>query len=177
MHINRLYIDGFKRLMDFEFELDPSLNVIVGDNETGKSSVLEAMALVLTGLYDGRLIRYAIDPYLFNMQTVAEYFQKRRSGQNAEPPRVLIEAYLQSDGNDPDIARLEGMNNTKNQNYPGLALTIEIDSYVEELTEYARDDSNPIVLPVEFYRVRWESFAGSPVVPRKLPFTVRWPDL
>ncbi len=171
MHITRVYIDGFKRLTSFTLELNDKLNVIVGDNETGKSSVLEAIGLVLSGQYDGRLIQYAIDPYLFNVATVAEYFQKRRNGENAAPPRVLIEAYFQSDGEDPGIAKLQGTNNTKSEDCSGLVLTIEVDSaYVEDLKEYASDDTNPVVLPVEFYRVTWRSFSGDGVTLRKLPF-------
>ncbi len=171
MYINRVYIDGFKRLTDFELELDPSLNVIVGDNETGKSSVLEAIGLALTGLYDGRLIQYAIEPYLFNVATVAEYFQKRRSGENLSAPQILIEAYLQSDDNSPELAKLKGTNNSKSDDCPGLKLTIEVDSaHLEGLKDYASDDSNPEVLPVEFYRVTWRSFAGNGVTVRNLPF-------
>ena len=126
MHVTRIYIDGFKRLTKFDLELNPSLNVIVGDNETGKSTVLEAIGLVLTGQYDGRLIKYAIDPYLFNAEAVAEFFQKQREGENVSPPQVLIEAYLDNDAHDPALARLEGMNNTKSENGPGLVLTIEV---------------------------------------------------
>ena len=73
--ITRIHIVGFKRFTDFDLELNPTFNVIVGDNETGKSSVLEAIGLVLTGQYDGRLVQYAIDPYFFNATIVASFFQ------------------------------------------------------------------------------------------------------
>ena len=83
----------------------------------------------------------------------------------------MIEAYLESTGEDPDLAKLKGENNTKGEDCPGLALTIEVDSdHVESLKEYAADDSNPIVLPVEFFRVTWRSFSGDGVTLRKLPF-------
>lgn len=171
MHINRAYINGFKRLMDFELELNSSLNVIVGDNETGKSSVLEAIGLVLTGQYDGRLIQYAIDPYLFNVATVSGYFQKRRNGENLSAPHIMIEVYLQSDDNSSTLAQLKGTNNSKSEDCPGLALSIEVDSdHVQALKDYASDNSNPTVLPVEFYRVTWRSFAGNGVTLRNLPF-------
>lgn len=62
MRITRIHIEGFKRFTQFDLELNTTFNVIVGDNETGKSSLLEALALVLTSQYDGRLIQYAIDP-------------------------------------------------------------------------------------------------------------------
>ncbi len=171
MHISRVVIHGFKRLTNFELELTESLNIIVGDNETGKSSVLEAIGLVLTGQYDGRLIQYAIDPYLFNAPTVAAFFKKRLNGEHASPPRILIEAYLHDDSGDTDVAKLKGTNNKRNEDCPGLALTIDVDSdHVEALKDYAGDDSNPTVLPVEFYEVAWRSFAGNSVTIRSLPF-------
>ncbi|MCC6508083.1 MAG: AAA family ATPase [Pirellulaceae bacterium] len=173
MHITRIYIEGFKRFTKFGLELNKSLNVIVGDNETGKSTVLEAIGLVLTGQYDGRLIEYTIDPYLFNAATVTDFFQKHLCGEQAKPPKIEIEAYFHDDLNDPDLARLKGTANTRNENCPGLVLTIEVVSdHVEAMKEYASDDSNPVVLPVEFYKAIWRSFANSRVTLKKLPFRV-----
>jgi putative ATP-dependent endonuclease of the OLD family len=120
MHITRVYIDGFKRLNNFTFELNEKLNVIVGDNETGKTSVLEAITLVLKRQYDGRTIDYAIDPYLFNAATVAEFFDKRRRDEHTRPPQILIEAYFHDDTGDPALAKLKGVNNTKNEDCPRI---------------------------------------------------------
>lgn len=164
-------MDGFKRFINFILELNPTFNVIVGDNETGKSSLLEAMALVLTGQYSGRLIQYAIDPYIFNAARVAEYFQKRQNGQHAAPPRVEIEAYFHDDPDNPDLARLKGTVNTRNEDCPGLVLTIEADTnHMEALKDYASDTSNPTLLPVEFYKTTWRSFSGNGVTLRSIPF-------
>ena len=85
MHITRVHIDGFKRLIDFDLTLNEKLNVIVGDNETGKTSVLEAINLVLTRQYDGRTIDYTIDPYLFNATQVAKYFATSSRWQERRP--------------------------------------------------------------------------------------------
>jgi putative ATP-dependent endonuclease of OLD family len=171
MHITRVYIEGFKRFTTFDLELNSSFNVIVGDNETGKTSVLEAISLVLTGLYDGRHIQNAIDPYLFNAAIVADYFQKRQKGDNCIPPRILIEAYIQRDDNNSALARLRGTNNSKSEDCPGLALTLEVESdQTETLKDYAADESNPTVLPVEFYKATWRSFANNGVNLKNLPF-------
>lgn len=173
MRITHVYIEGFKRFDKFDLTLNPDFNVIVGDNETGKSSILEALGLVLTGQYDGRLVQHAIDPYFFNAKIVADFFQKRRNNQHAQPPRVLIEAYLKPDGSDPDLATLKGTHNTRGEDCPGLRLKIENDpDHLELLKEYAADESNPIVLPVEFYKVTWRSFADNGVTIRNLPFRV-----
>jgi len=171
MRITRIHIEGFKRFTKVDLDLNPEFSVLVGDNETGKSTLLEAIGLVLRGQYNGRLVQYAIDPYLFNTQIVASYFAKQRSGKNAQAPRVLIEAYLESDSDDPAIAALMGTNNSKGENCPGLAMMIEVDSdHVELLKEYAADEANPNVLPVEFYRASWRAFNGNTVTLSKLPF-------
>ena len=172
MPISRVHIEGFKRFACFDLELSPTFNVIVGDNETGKSSVLEAISLVLTGQYDGRLVQYAIDPYLFNTAIVADFFQKLRNKQQANPPRVLIEAYLKSDDHHPNLSALRGTNNSKNEDCPGLKLEVDIDrDHVVSLKTYACDNANPSVLPVEFYKPTWRSFAGNSVTLRSLPFS------
>src|SRR5258708_2838548 len=126
MYITRIYINGFKRLADFELRLNEKLNVIVGDNETGKTSVLEAINLVLTGQYDGRRVDSVLDPYLFNSDMVTAYIAALRSGTNVNPPRILIEAYF-DDNADPEVAVLKGRNNCKNEDCPGLKLSIDLD--------------------------------------------------
>ena len=47
MRIRRLRLVNFKRFADQEILLEPGLNLIVGPNESGKSSVVEALSTVL----------------------------------------------------------------------------------------------------------------------------------
>jgi putative ATP-dependent endonuclease of the OLD family len=170
MHITRVYINGFKRLNDFDLELDPTLNVIVGDNETGKTSVLEAIRLALSRQYEGRSIDYSLDPYLFNTTKVADFIRTLRNGGDAVPPRILIEVYLCDDPKYPELAHLKGSNNEKGEDCPGLSLSIEVDNdYGDALKEYVRDKSNPDLLPVEYYKVTWRSFADNGVNARNIP--------
>ncbi len=171
MPITRVHIEGFKRFSHFDLELNPNFNVIVGDNETGKSSILEAIGLVLTGQYDGRLVQYAIDPYLFNAANVADFFRKLQNKEQANAPRVLIEAYLKTDDHDPDLSALKGTNNSQSEDCPGLKVEIDIDhDHIDSLKAYACDKSNPSILPVEFYKTTWRSFAGNSITLRNLPF-------
>lgn len=173
VHIKRLRIEGFKRFGKFDLLPNASFCVIVGDNETGKSTLLEAVTLVLSGQYDGRLAQYALDPYMFTQAEVADFFIHRRNGRPRAAPRVLLEAYLDASKADPALAALRGTNNTLNDDCPGLTLTVEVDSqYADALDAYAVDDSNPAILPVEFYRTSWRSFAGNGVTLRNLPFRV-----
>lgn len=74
MVITKLIIEGFKGFKDrFSIEFNESVNIIVGDNEAGKSTILEAINLGLTGLYAGKPVKNNISQYLFNDQLVKEH--------------------------------------------------------------------------------------------------------
>lgn len=74
MKITKLIIENFKCFKNvFTLDLDSGLNLIVGDNEAGKSTILEAINLALTGLFNGRYLRNQLDQYLFNDESVFEY--------------------------------------------------------------------------------------------------------
>lgn len=45
--VKRLYIDGLKRFNHFEIEFNERLSILVGENEVGKSTILEAIRIVL----------------------------------------------------------------------------------------------------------------------------------
>src|SRR4029079_10044907 len=111
MHIRQIHIEGFKRFRKFALTLNQHLNIIVGDNESGKTTLLEAINLVLSCQIDGRNLHNEISPYLFNHAMVGDYFASLRNGSPAAPPHVLIEAYL-VDGPNGELAKLKGTNNS-----------------------------------------------------------------
>lgn len=47
MRIRRLRMVNFRSFGDFEVRLDPGLNLVVGTNESGKSTIVEALAVAL----------------------------------------------------------------------------------------------------------------------------------
>lgn len=48
MHITKVRVEGFKSFLDTtELELHPGINVIVGRNGSGKSNLVEAIALIM----------------------------------------------------------------------------------------------------------------------------------
>jgi DNA repair exonuclease SbcCD ATPase subunit len=47
--ITRIVIKGYRIFQDFEFCPNAGTNIVVGDNDSGKSTLLEAIALALTG--------------------------------------------------------------------------------------------------------------------------------
>lgn len=48
MHISKLHICNFRCIEDLELSFDSGLNVIIGENNTGKTAILDALRLVLS---------------------------------------------------------------------------------------------------------------------------------
>jgi len=88
------------------------MNILVGDNEEGKSTILEAVHLALTGVYAGRNIKNQLSPYLFNKEIVGEYLCAVTSGSPIPPPEIVIEVFFEND----TVPEYEGNGNTDNQN-------------------------------------------------------------
>lgn len=135
------------------------LNVIVGGNEAGKSTLLEAIALGLTGRVNGRRAEEEISPYWFNKDTVAEYFAAVAAGESPEPPEILIELYLND--TTPEIQTLRAVYNSRAQDTPGVSVRIALSQdYTQEFEAYIQAAHRPNIIPVEYYEVVWKDFAG-----------------
>ena len=53
MFLKKVIIRNFRAISDVEIEFTPGANLLIGDNGVGKSSVLEAIAVVLFGILRG----------------------------------------------------------------------------------------------------------------------------
>jgi AAA15 family ATPase/GTPase len=170
MHIKKIKIEGFKTFRTFELPLNKHLNIIVGNNETGKTTLLEAINLVLSSQLDGRNIQYELNPYIFNSDMVKDYFADLKNGKHASPPHILIEVYLDDDQS-RDLAKLKGTNNSAGENCPGLYLRVELnEDFTDDFQEYIHESENIDILPTEYYTTVWRSFADNSVASRNLPF-------
>lgn len=53
MYLSRIHIENFKGIKNADFDFDRSINIIIGNNGTGKTSILEAAAVALGGFLSG----------------------------------------------------------------------------------------------------------------------------
>ncbi|MCK9376770.1 MAG: AAA family ATPase [Syntrophobacterales bacterium] len=174
MIIRKVIVDNFRCFRHFELCFDDTLSILVGDNETGKSTLLEAINLGLTGQINGRSVFYELSPYLFNKSTVSEYIANLREGKKISPPFISIEIFLE---NLPEFAELRGSNNLRREDAIGVMLKIEFDD--DYKTEYVNYISNPDeieTVPIEYYAVRWYSFAHNTITKRSLKLNVSFID-
>jgi len=54
MRFLRLELNGFKKYLDHQFQFDPGLNLVVGPNEAGKTSLHQALVTALYGVGKGK---------------------------------------------------------------------------------------------------------------------------
>ncbi|AXY39895.1 ATP-dependent nuclease [Bacillus velezensis] len=166
--IKTLVIQNFKCFKEkFVLDLKEGINILVGNNEAGKSTILEAIHLVLTGVFRGKSIKNNLTQYMFNNAAVAEYIENVKNGTDTTLPEILIELYF-----DDRFPELEGDKYSEKSSIPraqGISITIQID-------ENYRDEYNKLVeskeiysLPIEYYEIVWRSFARKTITSRSIP--------
>lgn len=162
MQIKKVYIENFKSFKKLELDLNSGINIIVGNNEAGKSTILEAMHLALTGLLNGKYLKNDLTEYLFNFECRQEYLA------NPETlPYILIEIFFK-DGKYP---LFEGnLNYEKKDKESGISFKIAFDDkYHNEYNELLQDKDNIKTLPIEYYEIYWSSFARDSITSRSIP--------
>lgn len=175
MVIKRVLIENYKSFKGkFEIELLKDISIIVGDNEAGKTSLLECINLALTNQINGRSSIYELTQYMFNVEVVNEYLGKIKGGQTPDLPRINIELYF---NNSDDIMALKGINNSRREDCPGIKLSIEFNSsYTEEYKAYIQDREKVTTIPIEYYEVKWYSFANNSITTRSIPINSTYID-
>jgi putative ATP-dependent endonuclease of OLD family len=175
MVIDKVVIRNFKSFKNkFTIDLNSGLNIIVGDNEAGKSTILEAINLALTGLYNGRYLRNEISQYLFNESSVNEYLASLKGKRPLPPPSILIELYISGDD---IISFMQGDKNTdRNRNAIGLYLEIEFNEEYQPLYDSLIKTGEVKTIPIEYYHVVWKTFARQPIISQNIPLKAAFID-
>lgn len=158
--INRIVLSNFKRFKNLELELNDKLNILVGDNEAGKSSVLLALDLALSGSRS-KIETMGLET-LFNNEAVSTFLASAKKFDDL--PKLCVEIYLSEQGK----AELNGKNNSKSIVCDGLRLDCEpIDEYGKEIAEVLKDEHQNF--PFEYYAIKFTTFAGEPYSGFKKP--------
>lgn len=119
--LTKIRIQNYRVFESFELSFTDGLNILVGNNDTGKSTLLEAVNLALTARVRGRLLATELSPHHFNQNATHRYIADLAAGGNPTPPEIVIDLYLE-DGE--GTAALKGSNNGTLENEPGLRLRV-----------------------------------------------------
>jgi predicted ATPase len=150
--IERLKLQNFKRFQTLTLEFDKDFNTLIGDNESGKSTILLALDLVLSG--SRNKIENIGAESLFNKQCINNFFLSGRDYSSL--PELYVEIYLSEQSRED----MNGKNNSECRICDGLRLSLAPDeSFSKEIMYILQNDK--LNFPFEFYRCYFITFAGS----------------
>ncbi|MCP8685936.1 ATP-dependent nuclease [Marinobacterium sedimentorum] len=151
-YIKKIKLVNFKRFESFEYIAREKRNIFIGDNEAGKSTILQAIDLVLTGSRS-RIEIIGLET-LFHQKIVTEFLKGDKK--LTDLPHMVIEIYL----NDYGELLLDGKNNSDEVVCHGVKLACEpmIEEYSQEI-ECALEHEGAL-FPFEYYNIQFSTFAG-----------------
>ena len=154
-HIKSLRIIGFKKIKDTKIIFNENLNIIIGENESGKSTILEAIDIVINQLYKNS--DKSIIGDLINKENI-EKFRENPSIENL--PKICIELELDLPTESIKNINYSGLEYTDSDlnNKTGIVFTCEIDKESEnEIISFINEGK----IPYEYYLMQWKTFSGS----------------
>lgn len=169
MKIHKLVIQNYKSFKDRTvIHFNEGLNILVGNNEAGKSTILEAIHLCLSGILDGKYLKHDFHQYLLNYEVVKEYLANIKTDKTTKLPELLIEVYFQS--ND-ELAEFEGsLNSDHDPKAQGIRFEIKLDeTYADLYQDLIKLPDEQTSLPIEYFHIEWQSFARKAVISRVIP--------
>jgi predicted ATP-dependent endonuclease of OLD family len=153
INIEKLKLLNFKRFQELTIDFDRDFNTIIGDNEPGKSTILLALDLVLSG--SRNKIENIGAENLFNKKCVQDFLKSDKSYKKL--PELYVELYLDEQHKE----ELNGKNNSEHKECDGLSMVLSPDdSFINDIIKILeKDETN---FPFEFYRFDFFTFQGSP---------------
>ena len=166
-YIKYLHVEGFKKFVSLDVHFKEKTNILVGENEAGKSTILDAIKIVLNQQY--RNADKSILRDLFNTQMVAAFV--------ANPsvktlPWIIIEIELVLDPMQRNAeffyGEVYGQRKTQPEKY-GIRFECKFD---EELGDGLDESILSGKIPYEYYTMTWLTFANRPyqIVKRPINF-------
>lgn len=148
--IRKIRLHNFKRFQDYTIDPNERVNILIGDNEVGKSSVLEAIDLVASGS-NRRIEAIGLDR-LLNIDAVQAFKSGARTFDNL--PELRIELYLSGQFDHT----MNGKNNMDGVECDGIRLVcVPNVDYRTEITAILND--HPDYFPYDYYSIRFSTFA------------------
>lgn len=153
-YIKLLHIEGFKKFVSLDVPFNEHMNILVGENEAGKSTILDALKTVLNQQY--RTADKSVLRDLFNAQMVAEF---RANPSVNTLPKIYIEVELVLDPQEKNASYFYGeVYGRRQQQTEKYGIRFEC-KYDEELGVGMEQSILEGKIPYEYYALTWTTFA------------------
>lgn len=149
--VTKLKLRNFRRFRKFEIDFDSNMNLLIGDNESGKSSILQALDLVMSGSIS-KVETLGLES-LINTRVISSFLAGVKTFENL--PVMWAEVYL-DEQNNPD---LNGRNNSEEIDCDGLKFLCEpMVEFAGAIAEILKDATPNF--PFEYYSIKFKTFSG-----------------
>lgn len=148
--ISKIKLINFKRFRNYTVIPNSHMNILVGDNEVGKSSILEAIDIVACGSVK-RVDAIGVDK-LLNIEAVQQFNSGVRTFDNL--PIMAVELYL----NGSFDHTMNGKNNSSGIKCDGIRMICEPNiDYQSEITNSLNECVD--YFPYDYYTIRFSTFS------------------
>lgn len=160
LYISKLIIHNFKLFDNICIDMNESVNIFVGENDSGKTTILEALSMGLTGKINGSSIMLKLNADWFNLNIRNEYKDKIENGEEPILPSIDIEIFFEGlSENDSFFGHYRGTNNSLRENAIGVKVSIKFNNEYSQTYKQLLKEKKIIDIPVELYKVEFCSFA------------------
>ncbi|WP_439558261.1 ATP-dependent nuclease [Dyadobacter sp.] len=148
--ITKIKLTNFKRYIQFEEIFDDQINLLIGDNEAGKSSILTAIDIVLSGSRK-KVESIGLD-YLFNTKVVSAFLNSDKK--YSDLPVLKIEIFLNEQNNEETNGKI----NSDKKELDGLTMVCEPNAdYSSDIKRILQEEN--CIFPFEYYSINFKTFA------------------
>ncbi|MEH7781453.1 AAA family ATPase [Bacillus safensis] len=171
MKINKIKIKGFKKFKEIVIDFNDHLSVLVGENEVGKSTILQAIDIVIN--QSNFLYSDSSSHKFINLQLAEEFFEHKTI---QSLPRIDIELFLEL-GDSLKARNFTGLhyNEHRGIHQTGIKFVYEFDQdFSNEINLQVSADNR--IIPTEYYKATWETFHGKKYKRRMSPIKMIYLD-
>lgn len=160
LKISKLRIINYKLFQNVIIEMNDTMNIFVGENDSGKTTILEALSMVLTGKIGGSNIANRVNLDWFNTNVRKGFIEAIKAGNTPALPTIEIEAYFSAPDKDEISTKVyKGTNNSLHEDTEGVKVEILFDTQYSTVYKQLLSDGKIKDIPIEYYKVNFRSFA------------------
>lgn len=165
--ITKIKFQNFKTFKNTEIKLNSDRNILIGQNGVGKSTIIQAISLVISGSIS-QVSAVGLES-LFNVSSIKEFMNGEKKIKNL--PKLFVQIFLSED-TEKDNYCLKGVHNCEDEDTFGLQLVSEYNpEYTDELKQALLLGNS---FPFEYYKVTFKTFGNKQYTSFNKPFHIKY---